>query len=142
MLRIVVDTNILISSLIKSSNLFRALFHHIEKSRIILVFSWYTLEELLTILARPKICKLTKMKKKDIENFIDLLIKKALFVEPHKKIKLCRDPSDNKFLEAAKTGQAEYIVTGDKDLLVMRKHRGIKIIKLSEFMERILPYAA
>jgi putative PIN family toxin of toxin-antitoxin system len=49
-----------------------------------------------------------------------------------------RDPEDNMVLESAVEGQAQYIVTGDKDLLVLKEFRGIQIIRASEFL-KILP---
>lgn len=132
--KVVVDTNILISSLIKPSDQFQALFDLVEKNKVILAFSWHTLEEFLITLARPKIRKLTKMEGKEIAVFTDLLISKALFVEPYDKIKICRDPFDNKFIETAAVAKASYIVTGDKDLLEIKEYHGIEIIKLSGFL--------
>lgn len=49
-------------------------------------------------------------------------------VEISQKIQVCRDPKDDKFLEVAVCGQADLIVTGDQDLLVLHPFQGIQII--------------
>lgn len=58
----------------------------------------------------------------------------ALFIEPELRISVCRDPKDNKFLELAVAANADCIVTGDKDLLVLNPFRGIKIISPADFL--------
>ena len=59
--------------------------------------------------------------------------KEALFIESVVKISECRDPKDNKFLELAVAGNADCIVTGDKDLLVLNPYCGTKIISPANF---------
>jgi putative PIN family toxin of toxin-antitoxin system len=48
---------------------------------------------------------------------------------------VCRDPEDNMVLECALEGHAQYIVSGDKDLLELRAFRGIRIVRAGEFLE-------
>ena len=67
------------------------------------------------------------------------LIKAMEIIEPVTHIEICRDPDDNKFLECAKDSQALYIVSGDKDLLVIEKYENIQIITAKDFCERYLP---
>ena len=52
------------------------------------------------------------------------------------EIDICRDPKDNKFLEVAVNGKADFIITGDKDLLVLNPFQGIEIITVNEFLSR------
>ena len=52
----------------------------------------------------------------------------------NEQINECRDPKDNKYLELALSGQAECIVTGDDDLLVLNSWRGIEILTVQEFL--------
>ena len=59
-------------------------------------------------------------------------------VESKTKVELSRDPDDDKFLGCAKDAKAMYIVSGDKDLLVLEKFEGIEIITAKEFCERYL----
>lgn len=56
-------------------------------------------------------------------------------VSPKKRITVVRDSTDNKIIEAAVEGKCEYIVTGDKDLLVLGKYKNIKIVSPKEFLE-------
>ncbi|WP_079680589.1 putative toxin-antitoxin system toxin component, PIN family [Planktothrix sp. PCC 11201] len=51
-----------------------------------------------------------------------------------KSIEECRDPKDNKYLELAVSGNADYIITGDKDLLVLNPFRAISIITVDQFL--------
>ena len=52
-----------------------------------------------------------------------------LFIAPKLTIKVCRDEKDNKFLECAESAKADYIVSGDEDLLSLKKYKGIPIIR-------------
>ncbi len=62
------------------------------------------------------------------------LVRIGEFIELAEKITVCRDPKDNKFLELAVAGNADCIVTGDKNLLILNPFRGIKIISTSDFL--------
>jgi uncharacterized protein len=58
----------------------------------------------------------------------------TIFIEPSATITDCRDPKDNKFLELAVACDAQFIVTGDDDLLVLNPYRGITILKSGDFL--------
>ncbi|WP_238361224.1 putative toxin-antitoxin system toxin component, PIN family [Iningainema tapete] len=58
----------------------------------------------------------------------------VMFIDMTEQINECRDPKDNKYLELALSGQAECIVTGDNDLLVLNPWRGIEILTVQEFL--------
>ena len=66
------------------------------------------------------------------------LIGTMKILEAKTRIELSRDPDDDKFLGCAKDAKALYIVSGDKDLLVLEKYEGIEIITAKEFCERHL----
>ena len=66
------------------------------------------------------------------------LIKAMEIIEPSSHIEICRDPDDDKFLECAKDSHALYIVSGDKDLLVIEKYENIKIVTAKNFCEKYL----
>ena len=59
-------------------------------------------------------------------------------VEPTSKIEICRDPDDNKFINCARDAQAMFIVSGDKDLLVIQEFENISIVTAKEFYEKYL----
>lgn len=66
------------------------------------------------------------------------LVQALEIVEPATTVTLCRDPDDNKFLGCAKDAKALYIVSGDKDLLVLEQFEDIEIITAKEFCERYM----
>ena len=59
-----------------------------------------------------------------IEEYIDLIEKSSLVITIISKINACRDTKDNMFLELAKDGKANFLITGDKDLLVLKELEG------------------
>lgn len=68
--------------------------------------------------------------------FMVSFLKVAEMVEIDEAITICRDPKDNKLLELAVSGNANFLVTGDKDLLVLNPFRGIEIIVPRDFLEK------
>ncbi|QSJ20825.1 putative toxin-antitoxin system toxin component, PIN family [Nostoc sp. UHCC 0702] len=68
------------------------------------------------------------------QEFLEYLTETAQFIDVTEQIDECRDPKDNKYLELAVSGEAECIVTGDDDLLVLNPWRGIKILTVQEFL--------
>lgn len=66
------------------------------------------------------------------------LIRTLEIIEPVSDVKISRDPDDDKFINCAKDAHALYIVSGDKDLLVLRQFENIQIITAKEFCEKYL----
>ena len=62
------------------------------------------------------------------ERFLGLLLRDAQLVEITESIRACRDPKDDQVLELAVCGRADWIITGDADLLVLDPFRGIRIV--------------
>ena len=67
------------------------------------------------------------------------LIKAIEIIESSSRIVICRDPDDDKFLECAKDSHALYIVSGDKELLVIKEYGSIQIVTAKDFCEKYLP---
>ncbi len=67
------------------------------------------------------------------------LISTLEIIEPVSDIKISRDPDDDKFISCAKDAHALYIVSGDKDLLVLEKYENINIVTARNFCEKYLP---
>ena len=72
------------------------------------------------------------------ENLFENFLKTAKSVKPRKKIQICRDPDDDKFIECAVCAKALYIVSGDKDLLVLERYGDVEIITAKDFCEKYL----
>lgn len=130
-MRLILDTNILISAFVFKSEKANLVVRHAAKKHTLL-FSESTFKELKSTLLKPKFAEIAELP--TIRNFIFNLVRIGEFIEPDIKISVCRDPKDNKFLELAVAGNADCIVTGDKDLLVLNPFRGIKIISPSDFV--------
>jgi putative PIN family toxin of toxin-antitoxin system len=134
--RFVFDTNVIVSAaLFKSSVPRQALdsAHKIGK----LLMSWPTLAELQEVLHRSQFDRYISEEERIL--FLETLAKEAKPVEILETITGCRDPKDNKFLEVAVNGEADCIVSGDDDLLVLNPYRGIPILLAQEFLSRRWP---
>ena len=69
---------------------------------------------------------------------LDPLIQKLRLIEQQSDVQVCRDPDDDKFLNCAKDSGSIYIVSGDKDLLVIQDFEGIKIVTAKQFCDMYL----
>lgn len=132
--RIVLDSNVILSAaLFKASPTRQALDKAINNGQVIL--SEPTLAELYEICERPKFDKyLSKISR---DQFLHDFIAVTENVEIVERFSACRDRKDDKFLELAVNGNADLIITGDRDLLVLNPFRNIKIITPSYFLENI-----
>ncbi len=130
-MKVVLDTNILISGIHwkgQSEKIIREWFN----GKFVMVSSIPIMNELTRILKEFKI----PMGEAEIKKWENLIIEKAILVIPTKKINIVKeDPDDNKFLEAAIEGKAEYIVSQDKHLLKIKEYEGIKILNPYELLD-------
>ena len=133
--RFVVDNNILVSALLVKNSAPFQVISKIEERDVIL-YSEETLLELNQVLSRKKFIKYFAIEEK--QAFIFKLLEKAELVEIEESINICRDPKDDKFLELAVSGKADFIITGDQDLLVLNPFRNIEIITANDFLSRLM----
>jgi putative PIN family toxin of toxin-antitoxin system len=127
-LRVLLDTNILVSAIISSGNA-RELFKKGIDGRFTLVISEPILEELTTVMRRPKF----KTTEEEVGRTTMALLQTAEIVAVASNLNIIKeDPDDNKILNAAFDGGADVIVTGDHHLLELKVYKGIKIITLSD----------
>lgn len=132
-LKAVIDTNILVSVL-KGSRSLLPLYNAFKSGRFKLVINADFIKELAAVLYRPRL----RIESDDIKELFKLIKIKAIRVELGTPfIDACRDPKDNFILETAIESKADFIVTGDKDLLVLKSFRGIPIIKPKDFIIRL-----
>jgi len=108
-----------------------------RKGELTLISSATLIDELNRVLHYPHIQKLYKLKKKDIENLIWEVENKTIITPENINLEVVKnDPSDNRILEAAVEGEADYIISGDtKHLLPLQEYQGIKIITPAEFID-------
>lgn len=128
--RIIIDTNIWISFLISKD--YTQLDEILFSRKCILIFSEELLDEFLTVIKRPKFRRF--FSREDTENLIETIQDYAEFVEVVSEVNACRDEKDNFLLSLSKDSIADYLITGDNDLLELKKYENIKIITITEFM--------
>ena len=129
--KIVIDTNNLISAFGwegKSRDLLRKV---IDKEYE-LVISVKQLEELKNVLDYPKF----KFSEEQKRKFLEIIFKTAAVIDTKLKLDVCDDEKDNMFLECAIEGKADYLISGDDDLLRLKRFKNVKIISVKEFLEK------
>ena len=99
------------------------------------MFSLELIEEFLTVVNRPKFRKY--FTKPDIEKLMDLFDVYGEIVEVKSNIDLCRDKKDDFLLALAKDAQADFLVTGDKDLLELKVFESTKIVAVTDYLKKI-----
>ena len=132
--RLVIDTNALVSYLLlPRSFVGKAIQKALEHD---LLFSEATMNELADVLARPKFDAYISME--DRQQFLRLLLRIVVVVPVVSRVLVCRDPHhDDKVLEVAINGNADLILTGDKDLLSLREFKGIAIMSPASYLDRL-----
>ena len=131
MIRVLPDTNILISSVFWRGNPYEVIRRGIL-GEYQLVISAEILDEVV-----DKLRNKFHFPEESIQELIDILMTYCHVVEVTSKFDTVRDKKDNKIVECAFDGKADYIVTGDPDLLELKEFRGIKIVKAKEFLEEL-----
>lgn len=131
--RIIVDTNLWISFLI--TQYYIVIDDLITQNKVQLLFSQELLDEFIEVTKRPKFRKF--FKPKDVELLMNLLDQHAELITVISTINACRDPKDNFLLSLAVDGKADYLLTGDKDLLELKRIKSTKIQTLTDFLKNI-----
>lgn len=135
--RVVLDTNVLVSGLIKPSGTLGAVVDALRDGRFLHLHSPATLEELVDVLARPWLDEKYGIRSHDVEAFLKLLLLRGEQVEPTREIRRCRDPKDEEFLELAVAGRADVLVSGDGDLQELDPFEGVRILSPGAFLKRL-----
>jgi putative PIN family toxin of toxin-antitoxin system len=128
-MKVVIDTNIWISYLLGS--LLQGMDEKILSKEVKIVVSEEMLKELSEVASRPKFKNILTVRR--IKELFSLLDSYAIVVSPSQKVNACRDKKDNFLLEIALEGKADYLITGDEDLLVLDPFHNTKIVKPKDF---------
>ncbi|MFH0868695.1 MAG: putative toxin-antitoxin system toxin component, PIN family [archaeon] len=136
MLRLVLDTNIIISGLLWQGKEFE-LLKKIEAGKALLLVNLEILAELHKVLHYEHIQKLIlKASLTDEQLFGKIVSMSHIVVGQKLSISACRDLEDNKFLECAINGKANFIVSGDEDLLILKQYESIPIITTVQILDQ------
>ncbi|MGI0479371.1 putative toxin-antitoxin system toxin component, PIN family [Geminocystis sp. CENA526] len=133
-MRLVLDTNILISSILARKSIPAQVLNWAEDNGIIL-YSTDTLTELFSVLNRKKFAKY--IKSEEIEGFSERIKTTWHHVSIIQRVNLCRDKKDDKFIELALNGNASHLITGDSDLLILHPIQDISILNPRDFWNLI-----
>ena len=132
-MKLVLDANIFISSFYWGGNS-EILINRIIEGIDELCISKEILNEVSSVMARPKF----KTDQEIIDNYIKSIEKIGKKIVITGNIKdVCRDKDDDDKLECGINGNADYLITGDGDLLVIKKYQNIEIITPKEYLEKI-----
>ena len=130
--RIVIDTNIFISFLI--SDTYGKLDQRIQNNQCRIILSVELLEEFLDVVSRPKFKKY--FSNKSVTMLLEGLQEYADLINVKSKVNVCRDKKDNFLLNLCVDGKADFLITGDEDLLVLKKYKKTTILKISDYLKR------
>lgn len=135
-MRAVLDTNVLVSALLKKSSAPHKIYQFFKEQKFTLITSPTILDEIEEVISRDYIVKRTQMTSSEREEFIKEIIELSYVVPGIVLVKVIKDdPDDDKFITCALEGKADYIVSGDKHLLDIKEYQGIKIVATRQFIE-------
>lgn len=135
-LKLVLDTFTIISALFwdgKESELLNI----IEDKDLDIYITKEIIDEIEDVISRPKFKGVMSKAGLTPNMIFDKIVSISHLVVSKMKIRVCRDVNDNKFLECAQSVDADYIVSGDYDLLSLKIYKGILIVKTSEVLKMI-----
>ena len=130
-MRIVIDTNV-IASAIFFGGLPRELIEHLVKRELSAFASPEIINEYQETIKELS----SKYSKKTPIFPLNTIISSIRLIDPVSDVQVCRDPDDDKFISCALDAKCVYIVSGDKDLLSIRKYKNIEILTVSEFLSK------
>jgi len=137
MIRAIIDTSVLVSAVIRPQGALGFVIKNLRDGNYRYMYSLPLIEELVNVIVRPKIYAKYGLTSEDVETLLLLLQWRGELVHPIQKVDICRDPKDNKILEAALAGKVDMIVTSDSDLLVIGKLEDIPILSPAQFLTKL-----
>ncbi|HTS46729.1 MAG TPA: putative toxin-antitoxin system toxin component, PIN family [Bryobacteraceae bacterium] len=134
-LRLVLDTNVVVSGALKPRGLERTALIFALTPPAGLFVSQAILDEYIEVLSRAEL----HIPSDERQPLMDLITRRGRLVVPGRKLEVCHDPDDNIFLECAETARADYLITGNNKHFP-RYWRSTKIINARELLEVIAPH--
>ncbi|MEK6937574.1 MAG: putative toxin-antitoxin system toxin component, PIN family [Nanoarchaeota archaeon] len=134
-MRITVDTNVLVSATFWNGDS-NKIIEKVERKEIELVLSKDIIKEFSEVWNYKEIQDKIKNKNLEMKRTVAKVITLSIIVEPVEKICVIKDdPDDDKFIECAKAGNVDFIISNDSHLLKLKEFEGIKIVSPSEFLK-------
>ncbi len=129
--RVVIDTNVWISAIFWGGKPRKIIEHWIDDEFRLVISSAVRRELYQTVVKKAKALKIFP---EYASEWLEVINKKSILVRPKEKVEVCRDPKDNMLLETAVAGGADYLVTGDEDLLALGTFGDTKIVTPAKFL--------
>ena len=135
-MRVVLDTNVLISFLLTKSSTISKVLQSWKENKFVLLVSSEILLEIENVFLR--FVEKQLIQDSEAEIFLRRIKKKAIKIKISSEVNLSKDKKDNRYLACSKDGKADYLVTGDKKhLLSLKKFARTEIISPAEFIEAL-----
>ena len=133
-MKVVLDTNILVSGTFWTGDSFKIL-KKIDNKEIELILSQELIEEYNEVIYSDEIIEKAKNKDLTLNSIVQKIISNAIIVEPKKNFDIIKEDSDdNRILECAVEWHVDYIITQDNHLLKLKEFNKIKIVTPKEFL--------
>ena len=133
-MRAVIDTGVFVSALIRRQGTTGDVLRSLRDGRFTAIYTTDILVAIIDVLGRAHFRTKYHIKPDDITALINLIRLRGELVTPTQKVTACRDPKDDKFLEAAFATQTDCIVSGDADLLELTPFQEIPVLRPAEFL--------
>jgi putative PIN family toxin of toxin-antitoxin system len=136
-MRAVIDTGVFVSALIRKQGTTGDVLRSLRDGRFTAIYTTDIVVEIIDVLGRASFRAKYNIEPDDITALVNLIRLRGELVTPTRKVTACRDPKDDKFLEAALAVQTDCIVSGDADLLDLTPFQEIPILRPAEFLARL-----
>ncbi len=139
MRRVVLDANVFVSAALKPNSKPGKIIDLVRQGRIVILLSQDILAELRKVFRYPKIRKELLISTKEIDEALAEIAQAAILTPGKIRISAIEDdPEDNRYLECAVEGQADFIISGDHHLTDLGNYQGIKIVNPAIFLALIV----
>ena len=137
-MKVVLDANVYVSSMLNKQGNPKRVIDGWQRGTFDVLITSAILDEIGRVLRYPRIVKRHKQVEPAIQRFLKLLEDKAITVEPGEELGVVKDDeSDNRYLECAVAGKAQFVISGDNHLLAIGEYRSIVILSPAAFVAAI-----
>jgi putative PIN family toxin of toxin-antitoxin system len=135
MIRVVLDANLYVSALLKPRSKPAQILQLVYDRKVQLLLSSKILSEVKTVLLYPKLQRLHQRSEEQVDDLLRKLAKIAILTPGELALDVVHsDPTDNKYIECATEGEADFVVSGDRHLTDLKAFRGISILSPTAFL--------
>ncbi len=133
-MKVIIDTNILISAAIKDKIPEKVILWIVSRSDVLWIISKEIYNEYINVIKRPKF----KLSEVQINLWTELILKSTKVINSQTKVDFHIDVLDSKFIECAIDSQSDYIITGDSHFDDVKNQYDLKVISVKDFFEKFV----